>query len=92
LNHSGEALVAPTIHLAIAGLGVLALGIIAYIVTGRRSLSGSLLVASVSAGCGAFLALRVFAVAQVTDWMWLVWALIGALIGLVSYYLFRSKR
>lgn len=80
------------IHLAIACAGILALGSLAYVLTGRRSLSGSLLVASVGAGCGAFLALRVFSIAQVTDWIWMVWALVGAAIGLITFYLFRSKR
>lgn len=80
------------IHLAVTIAGVIALGLGAYVITGRRSLSGSLLVASVSAGCGAFLALRVFNVAQLTDWVWLAWSLIAASIGSISYYLFRSKR
>ena len=83
---------APYIHLAVTVVGVISLALLAYVITGRRSLSGSMLVGSVSASCGAFLALRVFGVAQLTDWIWLVWSLVAAMIGLVSYYMFRSKR
>lgn len=83
---------APYIHLAVTIAGVISLALLAYVVTGRRSLSGNLLVGSVSAGCGAFLALRVFGIAQLTDWIWLVWSLVAALIGLIAFHLFRSKR
>ncbi|MCH4269606.1 MAG: transglycosylase [Brevundimonas sp.] len=80
------------IEIAIALAGALGLAWIADLLTGRRGLGGTILVALVSAACGAFLAIRVFAVAALADWEWLPWAFAAVVIGLVAFFLFRSKR
>ena len=63
---------APYADIAIAVIGALVLAWIADLLTGRRGLGGTILVAAVGAGCGAFLAIRVFAVATLSDWVWIV--------------------
>lgn len=78
--------------IALAALGVLALAWLADALGGRRGLGGALLVAGVGAGCGAFLSIRVFAVATLEQWPWILWALGGAAITLTIYTLLRSKR
>lgn len=83
---------APYLQLGAATGGVLFLGLVAHSLAGRRSLSGCLLVASISAACGAFLAIRVFGAAVLTDWDWLAWAGVASVVGLGTYFLFRSKR
>lgn len=80
------------VEIAIAVIGALALAWIADLLTGRRGLGATVLVAMVSAACGAFLAVRVFAVAALTDWEWLPWSLGAAVLGLIAFFLFRSKR
>ncbi|HRO34408.1 MAG TPA: transglycosylase [Brevundimonas sp.] len=75
-----------------AALGVLILAAIADQITGRRGFFATLLVSGVGAACGAFLALRVFTVATLTDWTWVGWAMAGAVICLVAFFLFRNKR
>jgi len=80
------------IEIAIAVVGAVALAWIADLLTGRRGIGAVILVALVSAGCGAFLAIRVFAVAALTDWEWLLWSLVTTVIGLAAFFLFRNKR
>ncbi|QLQ13239.1 MAG: transglycosylase [Brevundimonas sp.] len=60
--------------------------------TGRRGLFAALLVAGTGAIAGWFLAVRVFAVASMDQWLWVAWALGGAVVSLVCFLLFRSKR
>jgi acyl-CoA synthetase (AMP-forming)/AMP-acid ligase II len=55
-------------------------------------LTAGTLVALVSGACGAFLAVRVFAVATLSDWEWMPWAFAAVVLGLVAFFLFRSKR
>ena len=83
---------APYADIAIAVVGALVLAWIADLLTGRRGLGGTILVATVGAGCGAFLAIRVFAVATLDDWTWVVWSMVAAGICLVAFFLFRNKR
>ena len=83
---------APYTDIAIAVVGALVLAWIADLLTGRRGLGGTILVAAVVAGCGAFLAIRVFAVATLGDWIWTVWSMVAAVVCLVAFFLFRSKR
>ena len=83
---------APYADIAIAVVGALVLAWVADLLTGRRGLGGTILVAAVGAGCGAFLAIRDFAVATLGDWLWTVWSLSAAVICLVAFFLFRSKR
>jgi len=78
--------------IVIAIAGVLALACGYDLLTGRRGLGGVILVAGVGAACGAFLAIRVFAVATLGDWIWVVWSLAACTLTLVAYTLFRSKR
>ncbi len=78
--------------IAIAVLGVLAIAWTADQLVGRRGFGGAALVAGVGAACGGFLAIRVFAIAALGDWIWVIWALGGAALALGAFYLFRSKR
>lgn len=78
--------------LAIAALAVLGLAWLADGLTGRRGLGAAVMVAATGAGCGGFLAVRVFAVASMDQWPWIVWATAGAALSLLIYILFRSKR
>ncbi|WP_303719218.1 transglycosylase [Brevundimonas naejangsanensis] len=80
------------IEIAIAIIGAVALAWIADLLTGRRGMGAVILVALVSAACGTFLAIRVFAVATLTDWEWLVWSLVTTVVGLAALFLFRNKR
>ena len=82
----------PYIEIAIAVVGARALAWIADLLTGRRGIGAVILVAMVSAACGAFLAIRVFAIATLADWAWLPWSMAASVIGLVAFFLFRSKR
>lgn len=83
---------APYADIAIAVVGALVLAWIADLLTGRRGLGGTMLVAAVGASCGAFLAIRVFAVAALGDWIWVIWSMVAAVVCLVAFFLFRSKR
>lgn len=78
--------------IVIAVAGVLAIAWIADLLRGRRGFGGAVLVAGVGAVCGWFLQIRVLAMTTMDDWTWVVWALIGAALSLVAYYLFRNKR
>ncbi len=78
--------------IAIALLGTVGLAWIADLLRGSRGLGGAVLVSAVGAGCGAFLVVRVFAIATLGDWPWVGWTLAGATLSLTAYYLFRSKR
>lgn len=76
----------------IAVLGAAALAWIADLLTGRRGLAATSLVSATGAACGWFLCVRVFGVATLEQWQWVVWALAGSAICLVAFFLFRSKR
>lgn len=78
--------------IAVAIIGVLALAWAGDLLSGRRGFGGAVLVAGVGAACGAFLAIRVFGISALGDWLWVAWALGASAITLLSYTLFRSKR
>jgi hypothetical protein len=78
--------------IAIAIVGVLIIAGITDQLGGKRGFGGALLVASVGAACGWFLVIRVFATSTMDDWIWILWALGGAALTLLAYYLFRNKR
>ncbi len=61
-------------------------------VTGRRGLAAPMLVAFTGALCGGFLAVRVFGVATLDQWPWVIWALGGAILALAAHFLFRNTR
>lgn len=75
-----------------AAAGGLLLASIADLLTGRRGLGGTALVSGIGLLCGWFLAVRVFAVSTMDSWVWIPWSLIGSVICLVAFFLFRSKR
>ncbi|WP_292071355.1 transglycosylase [Brevundimonas sp. UBA7534] len=75
-----------------AAAGGLLLAWIADLLTGRRGLGGTALVSGIGLLCGWFLAVRVFAVSTMDSWVWIPWSLIGSVICLVAFFLFRSKR
>ncbi|RZJ19310.1 MAG: transglycosylase [Brevundimonas sp.] len=79
-------------EILIALVGVVILAVIADQLSGRRGVAATLLVSGVGAACGAFLAIRVFAISTLEDWTWLLWALVASVICLVAYFLFRNKR
>ena len=74
------------------------IGIIAFLafgfdaVTGRRGLAAPLLVALTGALCGGFLAVRVFGVATMDHWPWVLWSVVGAALALGAHFLFRNTR
>ncbi len=78
--------------IVIAALGVVAVAWIADLLGGKRGLGGALLVGAVGAVCGWFLPIRVFAITTMDSWLWVAWALVGAALTLLAYYLFRNKR
>lgn len=61
-------------------------------VTGRRGLAAPMLVAFTGALCGGFLAVRVFAVATLDEWPWVIWSIVGAILALSAHFLFRNTR
>ena len=61
-------------------------------VTGRRGLAAPLLVAFTGALCGGFLAVRVFGVATMDQWPWVIWSVVGAALALGAPFLFRHTR
>ena len=77
---------------AAAVVGALAIAWIADMLAGRRGLGGAILVAGVGAACAAFLAIRVFGVATLDSWLWVIWSLAGAALSMGAFYLFRNKR
>ena len=76
----------------LAGAGVFALGWIADLLTGRRGLFAASLVAGTGAVCGGFLAVRVFGIATMDELGWTVWSGVGAILCLVTFFLFRNTR
>ena len=60
--------------------------------TGRRGLFAALLVSGTGAVAGWFLAVRVFAVASMDDWAWVLWSIGASVIVLAVFFLFRNKR
>lgn len=78
--------------IVIAVLGAAGLAWTVDQLTGRRGLFGASLVAAVGAVCGWFLVIRVFSSATMDDWTWVLWSMGGAIVCLVAYVLFRSKR
>tara|TARA_R110002124_G_scaffold105066_4_gene255669 strand:- start:4089 stop:4340 length:252 start_codon:yes stop_codon:yes gene_type:complete len=75
-----------------AVVGAFALAWIADQLTGRRGLFATLLVSGVGALCGWFLAVRVFAVGTMDDWLWVVAAMAASAVSLFGFFLFRNKR
>ncbi|WP_420469810.1 MULTISPECIES: transglycosylase [unclassified Brevundimonas] len=69
-----------------------ALAWLADLLTGRRGLFATSLVSGTGAVAGAFLAVRVFGAYTMDEWGWVLWSLIGSVIALVAFFLFRSKR
>ena len=81
-----------SLDIVAAAAGGLLLAWIADLLTGRRGLGGTALVSGIGLLCGWFLAVRVFAVSTMDSWVWIPWSLIGSVICLVAFFLFRSKR
>lgn len=82
----------PYAQIAVA-IGVAAvLACAADLLTGRRGLFATGLVAGVGGVLGWFLAVRVFAVATTHQWPWLIWSAGASALALGAYFLFRSKR
>ncbi|WP_374387547.1 transglycosylase [Brevundimonas sp.] len=75
-----------------AAAGGLLLAWVADLLTGRRGLGGATLVSGVGLLCGWFLAVRVFAVSTMDSWVWIPWSLVGSVVCLVAFFLFRGKR
>ncbi|MFC7379512.1 transglycosylase [Brevundimonas sp. GCM10030266] len=75
-----------------AVLGAFVLAWLADLMTGRRGLLATSLVAATGAIAGWFLAVRVFGVSTMDQWIWVLWSMIGSVIALVAFFLFRSKR
>lgn len=78
--------------IVIAVLGAFALAWLADLVTGRRGLFATSLVSGVAGVAGWFLAIRVFAVGGMDDWIWVVWSLAASALALGGFFLFRNKR
>lgn len=78
--------------IAIAALGAFFLAWLADTATGRRGLFAALLVSGVAAVCGWFLSVRVFAVSTSNQWTWVLWSLVGSVLALFAFHLFRNKR
>lgn len=75
-----------------AVVAAFALAWLADLLTGRRGLFATSLVAATGAVAGWFLAVRVFGVSTMDEWGWVLWSMIGSAIALVAFFLFRSKR
>ena len=81
------------LSIAAAAIGAALLAWIADSATrGRQGLFGNLLVAGTGAIAGWFLAVRVFAVGFTDGWLWVGWALGGAVILLAVFAAIRGKR
>jgi len=76
----------------IAVVGVIIIAGVADQLGGKRGFGGALLVAGVGAVGGWFLPIRVFATTTMDDWSWVLWAMGGAALSLLTYYLYRNKR
>jgi len=76
----------------VAVVGAFALAWIADQLTGRRGLFATLLVSGIGALCGWFLAVRVFAVSTMDDWLWVGTAMMASAVALFGFFLFRNKR
>ena len=82
----------PYIELLATVLGVVALAWLADFISGRRALPAMIIVGLSGAAAGAFLALRVFSIANYDSWLWPLWSTIGAVASMVLYFMFRNKR
>ncbi|WP_297803977.1 transglycosylase [uncultured Brevundimonas sp.] len=82
----------PYVELTVTVVAVSILALIADFLAGRRELPAFFVVAYTGAAAGAFLAVRVFAIATYDSWIWPIWAAVGAVAGLILYFLFRKKR
>ena len=78
--------------IVIAVLGAFFLAWLADAVTGRRGLFATSLVSGVAAVAGWFLAVRVFAVATMDQWTWVLWSMVASILALGGFFLFRNKR
>lgn len=78
--------------IALAFVGVFAVAWIADLLTGRRGFFAASLVAFTGAACGWFLCVRVLGAATMDQWDWTLWAGAGAVLALITYYLFRNTR
>lgn len=78
--------------IVIAVFGAFLLAWLADMLTGRRGLFATSLVSGVAAVAGWFLCIRVFAVATMDDWSWIIWSLSASTIALATFFLFRNKR
>ncbi|RZJ26078.1 MAG: transglycosylase [Brevundimonas sp.] len=75
-----------------AVLGAFVLAWLADLLTGRRGLFATALVAGTGAVAGWFLAVRVLSVSTMDQWIWVLWSMIGSILALITFFLFRSKR
>ncbi len=75
-----------------AVLGAFVLAWLADLMTGRRGLFATSLVSGAGAVAGWFLAVRVFGASTMDQWTWVLWAMIGSILALGAFFLFRSKR
>lgn len=82
----------PYAEIVIAVLGAFALAWLADLISGRRGLFATSLVSGVAAVAGWFLAIRVFAVGTMSEWVWVLWSLAASTLALGAFFLFRSKR
>lgn len=80
------------VDVAIALVGVFALAWVADLMTGRRGFLAASLVAFTCAACGWFLAVRVFGASTMDELGWTLWSGAGAVLGLITYSLFRNTR
>ena len=81
------------VSIAVAAVGATLFAWIANAATrGRQGLVGNLMVAGTGAAAGWFLAVRVFAVGFTEGWLWVGWALAGAVILLAVFAAIRGKR
>ncbi len=82
----------PYIELLATVLGVVALAWVADLISGRRALPAMIIVGLSGGVAGAFLALRVFSIANYDSWIWPLWSVIGAVASMLLYFMFRNKR
>lgn len=82
----------PYIELVATVAGIVALAWLADFISGRRALPAMIIVGLSGGAAGAFLALRVFSIANYDSWIWPLWAVIGAMLSMLLYFMFRNKR